>query len=260
MATPPGVVTGITTAALDALAAGQIAAVRVPDLLGARALGTGLAALDSVRFATYDPARVFPPVARLGVSVNDHRRDRRILDSYWPAVREAQREWEALGCEPDMFRACRDVIGAAWPAGIEVGSRGGRRYSQGIVREIDDGLQVHFDDATLEHAEDLFDRPLIGQLAFNLYLRVPDAGGELMIWRNRRLQPADEAYRIPGYGYDERTVAGLEPLVLTPRADEAILFDPRNFHTVRPAGAGGRRVALAFSIGIAEGGRLLVWS
>jgi hypothetical protein len=250
---------GLSEAAISALADGELDAIRVPQLLDPAAYEATTQALAQIHFATYDRARVFPVVTRFGVSVNDHRRDRRVQDSYWPAVSRSRQAWAELHIDPDPFQACQDRLAAAWPAGVGVASRGGRGYSPGIIREIDAGLQVHFDDATLEFAENAFDAPLVAQFAFNLFLRVPAAGGELTIWRHRWHQE-DEAHRIPGgYGYHESVVAGVPRIELPPHANEAMIFDPRNFHTVRPGGA-GRRIALAFSIGILATGPLVVWA
>lgn len=244
---------------IEALAAGTIDGIRVPDALGPEAFRAATAALDHIQFSTYDQARVFPPVARFGVSINDHRVDGLIADTYWGEVDAARREWSRLGFHPDPFEACRRLIGDAWSFGVEVGRRGDAAFSPGVIREINNGLQVHFDDANLEHAKDLFDVRLVNQFAFNLYLTVPPTGAELVIWRHRR-QEGDEAHLIPGsYGYDEAVVAGMDPTVIQPRAGEAILFDPRNFHTVRPAGR-GRRVSIGFSVGLAETGKLVVWA
>lgn len=250
---------GFSQELIEALAAGTIDGIRVPGALRPEVFRAATAALDHVQFSTYDRVRVFPPVARFGVSINDHRVDGLIADTYWAEVDAARREWSRLGVHPDPFEVCRRLIGDVWPFGVELGRCGDAAFSPGIIREINSGLQVHFDDANLEHTTDLFDVRLVNQFAFNLYLTVPPSGGELVIWRHRR-QESDEAYLIPGsYGYGEAVVAGIEPTVIRPQVGEVILFDPRNFHTVRPAKR-GRRVSIGFSVGLAETGKLVVWA
>lgn len=129
----------------------------------------------------------------------------------------------------------------------------------GIVREINAGLHVHFDDAVREYAGRLLDSEVVAQLAFNIYIRVPPAGGETVLWR-RRWQPDDEPLRIPGgYGFQEAVAADTQSLTLRPTLGEGFLFDPRHYHTVRQA-SDGRRISIGCFVGLTDDGRLALWS
>src|SRR6266498_3080193 len=64
---------GFSEESIVALAAGSIAAIRVPSALSPDEYSAAVAVIDQVGFSTYDPARVFPPVTKFGVSINDHR-------------------------------------------------------------------------------------------------------------------------------------------------------------------------------------------
>jgi 2OG-Fe(II) oxygenase superfamily len=120
------------------------------------------------------------------------------------------------------------------------------------------GFQVHFDDALLEFSDDLLDVPQVAQFAFNLYLSVPERGGETVIWQHRRL-PEDESRRLPNsYGYQESVVADTRSVEIKPVVGEALLFDPRNFHAVRPS-EDERRIALGFSIAVTADGSMFTW-
>jgi hypothetical protein len=117
---------------------------------------------------------------------------------------------------------------------------------------------VHYDDALREFTGNLLDANLVAQFAFNLYLSVPEHGGETVVWRHR-WNPADEACRLPNsYGYAEDVVGDAESFEIKPVVGEALLFDPRNFHAVRPS-LDGRRIALGFSVGMTDCGELLTW-
>ncbi|MFI5799300.1 proline hydroxylase [Streptomyces sp. NPDC051677] len=240
------------------LAAGRCAALRVPDVLPAASCAEILRALESSPFEAYGRQRVQPPVMRFGVGVSDHRESGAIARSYWPAVAASRAAWDRLGLPYDPFALCREALGADWPGGVSVGRRNGRELAPGVAREPNNGFQVHFDEALREFREDLLDAPLVAQFAFNLYLSVPDSGGETVLWRHR-WHPADEAHRLPGsYGYAETVVAGAESVEITPTVGEALLLDPRNFHAVRPS-SGARRIALGFSMGLSVTGELLTW-
>ncbi|MEU8082713.1 hypothetical protein AB0B57_03640 [Micromonospora sp. NPDC049101] len=240
------------------LAAGRTAAIRVPDLLPRSICEEVLQALTQAKFESYGQERVYPTVLRFGVGVSDHRREGAVADSYWPAVRENEERWRSLGLSIDPFELCRKAIGTDWPGGIAVGSSGGRQMCPGVAREPNGGFQVHFDNVLREFKGNLLDANIISQFAFNLYLSMPDDGGETVVWRHR-WSPADEAFRLPNsYGFSEDVVAGAESFVLKPAVGEGLLFDPRNYHAVRPS-RGARRVALGMSIGLSDTGQLLTW-
>jgi hypothetical protein len=240
------------------LAAGRCAAIRVPNLLPRGHCEQVLSALSAVDFDSYGTKRVYPPVLRFGVGVSDHRRDGRIADTYWPALEEGRKAWLGLGLPFDPYAMCRAEIGAQWPHGVRVGRCGGREMGAGVAREPNQGFIVHFDDALREFSGNLFDASLVAQFAFNLYLSVPEEGGETVIWRHR-WQPADERHRLPGsYGYADNVIDRAEFLELKPSVGEALLFDPRNFHAVRPS-HDSRRIALGFSVGLTDSGELWTW-
>ncbi|PPK65646.1 proline hydroxylase [Actinokineospora auranticolor] len=245
--------------AIADLAAGRTAAIRVPDLLPAHECAEIMRALSERAFDTYDTDRIQPAVMRCGVGVSDHRADGRIAPSYWTALLASRRMWQDLDLPFDPFERCRTALGAHWPHPVLVGRSGGREMGPGVAREPNGGFQIHFDDAIREFTGNLLDANLIAQFAFNLYLSVPDRGGETVIWRHR-WHPDDERLRLPhaSYGYAESVVGDAEALLIRPVVGEALLLDPRNFHAVRP-GQGARRVALGFSVGMADSGELLVW-
>lgn len=240
------------------LAAGRSAAIRVPDVIPRSMCDETLRALTAVRFEAYEVERVYPPVLRYGVGVSDHRRGNEIADSYWDALGEHTRAWDRLGLSFDPFAACRAALAADWPQGVAIGRHHDRMMGAGVAREPDNGFQVHYDDALREFTGNLLDANLVAQFAFNLYLTVPAHGGETVVWRHR-WNPADEAYRLPNsYGFAEDVVGGAESFEIKPVVGEALLFDPRNFHAVRPS-LDGRRIALGFSVGMTDRGELWAW-
>ncbi|GAA2717232.1 MULTISPECIES: proline hydroxylase [Streptomyces] len=217
-----------------------------------------IGALETRAFEAYGRKRVDPPVMRFGVGVSDHCRNGLVTDDYWTALERHRKDWAALGLSFDPFETCRAALGADWPGGIRVGTRGGRSMGAGVAREPNQGFQVHFDDALREFSGDLLDATLVSQFAFNAYLSVPSAGGETVIWRHL-WHPEDEAFRIPGsYGYDEAVVGDAEFVELAPEVGEAVLINPRCFHAVRPS-RGARRIALGFAVGLSLTGELLTW-
>jgi hypothetical protein len=248
----------ITRADVAGLVAGRIAAVRVPELLSAARCHTITAALADAEMDRYDESRVFPVVAKFGPAINDHRDGGDLREDYWEAAEAADKGWSTLGLPAAPRELCLGAFRAAWPD-VAPGRRQGRQMHVGIVREINAGLQVHFDDAVREYAGRLLDAEVVAQLAFNIYVQVPPGGGETVLWR-RRWQPDDEELRIPGgYGYREAVTNGAQSLTLRPALGEGFLFDPRHYHTVRPA-TDGRRISIGCFVGLTDDGRLALWS
>ncbi|QXJ23806.1 2OG-Fe(II) oxygenase [Actinomadura graeca] len=240
------------------LAAGRCAAVRISGFMSAKICRQVLAALETASFESYGEERVQPQVLRFGVGVSDHRVDGAIADTYWEAAAASRQAWEALGLPFDPFAYCRDRLGEDWPGSVDVGTYRGRELEPGVAREPNGGFIVHYDDAQREFTDGFLDAGQIAQFAFNLYLSVPAKGGETVIWRHR-WAPADEAFRLPGsYGFADGVVGTAESLEMRPKIGEALLFDPRNYHAVRPS-LDARRIALGFSVALTDTGDLLTW-
>ena len=127
----------------------------------------------------------------------------------------------------------------------------------GIIREINAGARMHFDEIVREMPGTLDELP-IAQLAFNCHLSEPGRGGESVVFR-RRWQPSDEEHR-DGYGYDPALAAGRPRVEVRAGLGDAVFFDPRNYHLVRPLEGPGRRTTLSFFIGLTGRGSCIIWS
>jgi hypothetical protein len=90
-----------------------------------------------------------------------------------------------------------------------------------------------------------------------MFVSVPEYGGETYVWRHR-WQPEDERHRLR-FGYKNAAVASRSRIAVTPQLGDAVFFDSRNYHQVRPS-TGGRRVSLSFFLGMTTRGHLLIWS
>lgn len=245
---------------LARLAAGTLAAVRVPRFLGPAECRAVTEALDRLPTAPYDPGRVPTPVLRFGPALNDHRLPDGGLDAdrYWAEAVAAEAAWDRAAIRPDPVAHALDRLGEAWGAPVEPATIGGRAAFGGTVREINAGLLMHYDDINREFPCGLFDQDVVAQLAFNLYVGVADGGGATTVWRHR-WEPADEEHR-DAYGYRPGAVEGRQYVELPPRLGDGLLFCPAHFHAVAPNEGAGRRIAFAFFVGLTGGGRLVVWS
>ncbi|MFF7098196.1 proline hydroxylase [Streptomyces rubradiris] len=241
------------------LAAGTLAAVRVPGFLSTPHCQASLAALDRLPTTGYDPRRVPTRIARFGPALNDYRSPDGRLDAarYWPASESAREAWHRAGFRPDPVAVALGRIGTAWGVAVAPATIGGRPVFGGTLREINAGALVHYDDINREFPTGVFDQDIVTQLAFNLWVAVPDAGGATTVWRHR-WAPADEHHRLT-YGYQTTVVEHCQRVRLIPRLGDPLLFNPANFHAVEP-NPGGCRIAFAFFLGLTTTGQLITWS
>jgi hypothetical protein len=241
------------------LLSGTVAAIGIRRFLPAQLCATAMARLDGgCVLDAYDRRRVDPPIARFGPVINDYKDDRRLRQDYWPRAGRDRAAWRAAMGPDDPLRTVIAGLAGAWGRPIRPARSDGRPLFAGAVREINDGALIHDDDVRREFRPGLFDEgtPIV-QLAFNTWISVPERGGTTRIWR-RRWHPADHRLRR-GYGYDERAVAGEQVIEVSMGLGDALLFAPGNFHSVDPS-AGGRRVAVAFFLGLVGRGELVSWS
>ncbi|MFJ5037021.1 2OG-Fe(II)-dependent halogenase WelO5 family protein [Streptomyces parvulus] len=250
--------TGFTRHHIADLVAGRCAAVQVPGLFAEAVCGDLVHALSGADFDQYGAERVQPAVMRFGVGVSDYRSDGRVDAEYWPALDRARAAWDGLSLPMDPWEEARRSVGADWPGRVGVGRHEGREMGAGVAREAPQGFLVHYDDSAREFTDQLLEAPLLAQLAFNLYLAVPESGGETVIWRHR-WHPRDEEFRPQGsYGFTGDCVRDVESIEIRAAVGDGLLFDSRNYHAVKPS-RGGRRIALGFSVGVAVTGELLAW-
>ncbi|KAA5832829.1 phytanoyl-CoA dioxygenase family protein [Saccharopolyspora hirsuta] len=249
----------LTDRHLANLAAGTLAAVRVPGFLDAQTCRTALRVLDRLPTGEYDPDRVATPIVRFGPALNDYRDDAGALDAqrYWHDAEAARALWHRAGVRPDPIAISLARLGEVWGAAVSPAAIGGRAVFGGTVREINTGALIHYDDLNREFPTGLFDQEIVAQLAFNAWVAVPEEGGATTVWRHR-WEPADEEHR-DAYGYGPETVAHCQRVSLRPEIGDGLLFNPAHFHAVEP-NAGGRRVAFAFFLGLTTTGQLIAWS
>ncbi|WP_405883608.1 proline hydroxylase [Streptomyces sp. NBC_01384] len=241
------------------LAAGTVAAVRVPGFLDAAACEAALGAVDRLPTGEYDAARVPTRIVRFGPALNDFRHSDGSLDAdrYWVAAEAARVAWQRAGLRPDPIAVSLARLGSAWGAAVSPATIGGRPAFGGTLREINAGALIHFDDINREFPGGVFDQDVVAQLAFNVWVEVPRSGGSTSVWR-RRWEPGDEQAR-EAYGYLPSTVEGRQRVKLAPELGDGLLFNPANFHAVDP-NPGERRIAFAFFLGLTITGQLIAWS
>ncbi|MFJ9411251.1 proline hydroxylase [Streptomyces sp. NPDC101393] len=243
------------------IAARKLAAARIPGCFDRAALDSMTAALHRLPTVDYHPVRV--AMTRFGPALNDYRTPQGVLEAerYWAAADAAERMWREAAMEPDPARMSLDMLGKAWGAKVTAATIGGRPAFVGMMREINAGTLLHYDDIHLEYPAGLFDQEIVSQLTYNAYLAVPEEGGGTRLWQHR-WEASDDTHR-QRYGYDPCVVDGCRRVTIAPGHGDALLFNPNHYHRVLPNGQGEegrRRVTVTFFLGLTPAGDLVAWS
>jgi hypothetical protein len=238
------------------LAAGTLGAIRIPGMLSPELCAELVTKLDQTEFSTYDERRIWPPIAKFGPAVYDYYLDDELRPEYWNDARKAEHQWaQAVGSD-DPMDSLTAQLATAWEGPVTRATVGGKDLFAGMVRELKGDQRLHYDEVVREFPG-VFDTMPIAQLGFNCYISLPDSGGELNVFR-RRWAPKDDAARV-GFGWPQTVVSGEPSLTLIPEIGEGILFDTRNYHCITPS-TDGRRLTLAFFVGVTAENRLIIWA
>ncbi|ANZ18055.1 hypothetical protein [Streptomyces noursei] len=247
---------------LELLAAGTLGAMRVRDFFTPEQCAEIMRSLEDCEMGSYDEQLVQPRVPKLGPATYDYYTryaDKQLPDAYWEHTEQSNKSRATLLFGGDPLDAATEKIGKAWGGPIANATSEGRAMFAGMIRESIKGVRMHFDEIVRE-IPGAVDEPPICQLAFNVHLAMPESGGDTTIYR-RRWKPTDELpENRDSYGYAEHIAADEPALTVRAAVGDAMFFDPRNYHIVRPNTAEGRRVTLSFFVGITGSGKLIVWS
>ncbi|MEV7069034.1 hypothetical protein AB0N97_40655 [Streptomyces collinus] len=250
-------VSRLTRSALVEIFSERVTMVQVGQAFAEKKCRLAVDEITEAGTGEYDRRLVFPPIAKLGPAVNEFDATTALPAHYWTEAARAERFWQTTCWGEELRSLALTAVGQAWGTPVVRMTNSGRRLYAGMVREINHGTHVHFDDAVHECPELSAPVDLIGQIAMNVFLAVPDEGGETHVWR-RRWQSGDETRRR-GYGYEDALVAGQESATVRPHVGDVLLLGSRWFHKVAPS-SGGRRITLSFCLGMTAAGRIVTWS
>jgi hypothetical protein len=184
-------------------------------------------------------------------------------EDYLAAVAEANRDrCRLLGDQPDPLEAVMQLLCKAWPAGAGVATEGERPYFAGVIRIF--RKAVHHTDSASRDLKGWSIAGIRSQLSWNLYLAIPERGGEVQIW-NRQWRGEDErAYRYDRArkkGYSPEVVDGWRSVVVPPRIGRFVIFNALYYHTVLDVTGETPRLAMSSFVGVADDGNpLVLWS
>jgi hypothetical protein len=154
------------------------------------------------------------------------------------------------------------LLRKAWPAGSQIATNGDRPYFAGVIRIFKKGAH-HTDSAPRDLPAWSIAR-IKHQLSWNLYLTVPEYGGEVQIWDRRWRAEDERAYRFDlatKKGYSPEVVDGCRSVVVSPLVGRFAMFNALYYHTVLDVTGEKPRLAMSSFVGVAdESSPLVFWS
>lgn len=251
--------TAFAAADLQALLDGEAPAVRITDFLDPRTLAHVRESF--VGRTDHGPLATDSRFRRIGYAFSETK-DADDRERYFADAIGNLDALRALAA-PHLYPAdsIRLLLDDAWPTGSTLLRLDGRPFFAGVARYQQGGvdLEPHTDNVSRNLPPEL-GLHVARQLSVNVYLDVPDAGGELEIWDE---YPDENDYRDRigdrTYGVDRATV-GDPSWVVRPKPGEAIFIDPRRIHAVAPS-QDRPRITIGLFIGVVTADSpLVVWS
>jgi hypothetical protein len=147
-----------------------------------------------------------------------------------------------------------------WLHGIQFENLDGQAMWAGSARIFDQvGVLPHRDNLGVDAPEFHRASELMRQIAVNVYVRLPEAGGELELWHHRLTEEEYNQRRVYGsYGLDRKHLPA-PTATIRPELGDLILFDSTRIHAVRASS--GLRIAHSCFLGLhCFDAPLSVWS
>ncbi|WP_030025289.1 2OG-Fe(II) oxygenase [Streptomyces monomycini] len=165
----------------------------------------------------------------------------RYHDAALPSIHEVRDLFAPYLSPVDHVRL---LLQECWPAGAELLRLRGRPCFVGALRVFRPRTSVfHPHNDRIEQETDAPEAAGVSeQLVANIYLQVPEEGGDLQLWR-REPTSAESRTIQEVEGLDPATVEPPDH-VIHPQAGDLIVFSSRMLHAVTPA-RGGHRVGMA---------------
>jgi hypothetical protein len=140
----------------------------------------------------------------------------------------------------------RLMLEEVWQGGAELEAIKGGKCFVGSCRVIDPGAKMlPHSDRMGRMTESALD--MKGQLAVNIYLQMPEKGGEVELWL-KEPTPEQEKEMAVRDGLDH-DVLGEPTLLVKPDVGDLVIFNSQLIHGVTPGEGGTQRVTMSCFIG-----------
>ncbi|WP_068317393.1 2OG-Fe(II) oxygenase [Polycladidibacter hongkongensis] len=237
----------------------EIQILRIPNFIGENACRS---ISDGLKKTGYNDYLNAPQVGRIGMSYFETGRQPDIIEHYFAnALANINLLREACSPYPCPMDTFRCVVDETWEAGCTLQTLYEKKMFVGLSRSMKPGipLKAHHDMFGRHAPNTPESDSLISQFGVNIYIDVPETGGELGMWDDELsddefLDRRGQDYAIP--------LDQLRPCDYSakPENGDLILFNARKLHAVLP-GEGKDRLTISAFLGYrGEKEALTVWS
>jgi len=242
----------LSHASLQALIESRIPAVRIDNFATHEEVQQLLAGLLEHACRTSS----IKQVTRLGISQYEQG-VRASKQAYFALARQLDEDFSRIFAQ--SFPPVQRLIGKLGEVGFDadiMSEPGLGNYFAGNGKLRNGFSPIHVDFAA-QDSDGWAIAAATAQLAWNLYLRVSEQGGELLLW-DKLWSPEDDVHQVrDSYFYTEAVVGGARMLSVDVQPGEVIIINSRNYHAVAEA---RDRLAFGSFISAFEDGRLRLWS
>ena len=178
-----------------------------------------------------------PSIGRIGMAFYEAEGRPELLEEYFEKANYHINELRDR-CSPyvspiDLLRCKLDE---QWPAGAHLENLYGKKMFVGLSRVVEPNVYflAHHDIFSKDAADSYHAKSLRGQFACNVYLNMPNNGGEIQIWRNEISAREFDGMRGDSYGIDPALLG--DPCVeIKPEIGDVVIFNSRKMHAVTPS-------------------------
>lgn len=197
----------------------------------------------------YKPYINVDKVGRIGMAYYETEHEERLVKQYFDLAPRCQEQLR-VACDPvgSPMDTVRCLLDEVWPAGANLQTLFAKKMFVGLSRMVEPNTtflahhDIFADDAPgMQESESV-----ISQFGANVYVQMPNKGGELLMWhKNMSIAEFDEK-RNGEYGIN---IKNLPPpdVVLKPNTGDLLIFDAHKLHAVASP-KDQARLALSFFI------------
>jgi hypothetical protein len=246
----------LTRSSIDGLLDSRLPAIRIHNFATADECERFVAAASAIRPTHYDLPESDPQIAMIGTPLFECR-DVKDKAEYFERAGRAREQFAELCARAGWNPIARlqHELHKRCDLRVTVAREGNREYFAGLIRFIEHGTLKHVDFAPTDAIGYDVDK-VIGQIAWNLVLRAPRAGGQCRVYNCLWCKEHDSC--MVSYGYNDQVSAGSSFFDITAVQGDVVMFNCRNFHTVTQSN--GDRITVGSFLGKYRDGEYVMWS
>lgn len=239
----------------------KIPAIRVKNFLSREQALSLSQNIENINFSFYE--NVYPPIGRIGITQFEYSQKNKI--DYFKQVSNASniRDKIFTSAGIDVLKKLKDtLITLGYNTDIAYESEG-VKYFCGLIRDMGGAADLHFDYAPYDAPEWNIGK-LTNQIAWNVYVKLPEQGGETIVydkfWQSKIFEKFLSDNNTGSYGFKKELVEDSRHLRIRPSVGDLWFFNSRNFHEVLSSN-GKKRLSISSFIGQVEDQKnLFLWS